>query len=414
MKKILTAVDNPTLNIRIRDEKELKIIGKDIPYKEGIIEFLEKNKNIDIIIISENLPGEIETENLIQNINKINKEIKIMYILEKSNEQKEKKLKELNINEIYYNNKINIEEIIKILKEEEINKEEMKQEIEKLKKIIEKEKARKNTLNKIKFNKVLYLLKNKKNKILKSKINNNKIIKNIIIKNKINNNKIKKQKKNIKKYKKIINIIGNKNVGKTTLSLFLGNFLANKNNKILFLKIKNYKNKKNNKIKNQIKKENKKIYKEKKIKDKKIEKIRNNIFIKEILDSKKDLKENIKKIEKYLEFFDYLIVDTNKIKETKITQEFIKKGAKNILIAEANLLGIKESLSFIENLEKNRIINKEGLHIVVNRYNFDSLIKDLVNKIFYFSNSINYIKKENQTNKIEKNLKKIYRSIIKI
>lgn len=414
MKKILTAVDNPTLNIRLRDEKELKIIGKDIPYKEGIIEFLEKNKNIDIIIISENLPGEIETENLIQNINKINKEIKIMYILEKSNEQKEKKLKELNINEIYYNNKINIEEIIKILKEEEINKEEMKQEIEKLKKIIEKEKARKNTLNKIKFNKVLYLLKNKKNKILKSKINNNKIIKNIIIKNKINNNKINKQKENINKYKKIINIIGNKNVGKTTLSLFLGNFLANKNNKILFLKIKNYKNKKNNKIKNQIKKENKKIYKEKKIKDKKIEKIRNNIFIKEILDSKKDLKENIKKIEKYLEFFDYLIVDTNKIKETKITQEFIKKGAKNILIAEANLLGIKESLSFIENLEKNRIINKEGLHIVVNRYNFDSLIKDLVNKIFYFSNSINYIKKENQTNKIEKNLKKIYRSIIKI
>ena len=406
MKKILTAVDNPTLNIRLRDEKELKIIGKDIPYKEGIIEFLEKNKNIDIIIISENLPGEIETENLIQNINKINKEIKIMYILEKSNEQKEKKLKELNINEIYYNNKINIEEIIKILKEEEINKEEMKQEIEKLKKIIEKEKARKNTLNKIKFNKVLYLLKNKKNKILKSKINNNKIIKNIIIKNKINNNKINKQKENINKYKKIINIIGNKNVGKTTLSLFLGNFLANKNNKILFLKIKNYKNKKNNKIKNQIKKENKKIYKEKKIKDKKIEKIRNNIFIKEILDSKKDLKENIKKIEKYLEFFDYLIVDTNKIKETKITQEFIKKGAKNILIAEANLLGIKESLSFIENLEKNRIINKEGLHIVVNRYNFDSLIKDLVNKIFYFSNSINYIKKENQTNKIEKNLKK--------
>ena len=414
MKKILTAVDNPTLNIRLRDEKELKIIGKDIPYKEGIIEFLEKNKNIDIIIISENLPGEIETENLIQNINKINKEIKIMYILEKSNEQKEKKLKELNINEIYYNNKINIEEIIKILKEEEINKEEMKQEIEKLKKIIEKEKARKNTLNKIKFNKVLYLLKNKKNKILKSKINNNKIIKNIIIKNKINNNKINKQKENINKYKKIINIIGNKNVGKTTLSLFLGNFLANKNNKILFLKIKNYKNKKNNKIKNQIKKENKKIYKEKKIKDKKIEKIRNNIFIKEILDSKKDLKENIKKIEKYLEFFDYLIVDTNKIKETKITQEFIKKGAKNILIAEANLLGIKESLSFIENLEKDRIINKEGLHIVVNRYNFDSLIKDLVNKIFYFSNSINYIKKENQTNKIEKNLKKIYRSIIKI
>lgn len=414
MKKILTAVDNPTLNIRLKEEKDIKIIGKDIPYKEGILEFLEKNKNIDIIIISEKLQGEIETENLIQNLNKINKEIKIIYILEKENEEKEKKLKELNIDEIYYNNKIDIEEIIKILKEEDIDKEEMKQEIEKLKKIIEKEKARKNTLNKNQYNKVLYLLKKQKNKILKNKIKNNKIIKNRIIKNNINKNRINKQNKNINKYKKIINIIGNKNVGKTTLSLLLGNYLAKKNNKILFLKIKNYKNKKNSKIKNQIKKEKKKIYKKKKVKDKEIKKIKNNIFIKEILDSKKDLKENIKKVEKYLDFFDYLIVDANKIKETKITQEFIKKGGKNIQIVEANLLGIKESLTFIENLEKNKIIKKESLHIVVNRYNFDSLIKDLVNKIFYFSNSLNYIKKEKQTNKIEKNLKKIYKSIIKI
>ena len=414
MKRILTAIDNPTLNIRLKEEKEIKIIGKDIPYKEGILEFLEKNKNIDIIIISEKLQGEIETENLIQNINKINKEIKVIYILEKENEEKEKKLKELNIDEIYYNNKINIEKIIKILKEEDIDKEEMKQEIEKLKKIIEKEKARKNTLNKNQYNKVLYLLKKQKNKILKNKIKNNKIIKNRIIKNNINKNRINKQNKNINKYKKIINIIGNKNVGKTTLSLLLGNYLAKKNNKILFLKIKNYKNKKNSKIKNQIKKEKKKIYKKKKVKDKEIKKIKNNIFIKEILDSKKDLKENIKKVEKYLDFFDYLIVDANKIKETKITQEFIKKGGKNIQIVEANLLGIKESLTFIENLEKNKIIKKESLHIVVNRYNFDSLIKDLVNKIFYFSNSLNYIKKEKQTNKIEKNLKKIYKSIIKI
>ena len=414
MKRILTAIDNPTLNIRLKEEKEIKIIGKDIPYKEGILEFLEKNKNIDIIIISEKLQGEIETENLIQNINKINKEIKVIYILEKENEEKEKKLKELNIDEIYYNNKINIEKIIKILKEEDIDKEEMKQEIEKLKKIIEKEKARKNTLNKNQYNKVLYLLKKQKNKILKNKIKNNKIIKNRIIKNNINKNRINKQNKNINKYKKIINIIGNKNVGKTTLSLLLGNYLAKKNNKILFLKIKNYKNKKNSKIKNQIKKEKKKIYKKKKVKDKEIKKIKNNIFIKEILDSKKDLKENIKKVEKYLDFFDYLIVDANKIKETKITQEFIKKGGKNIQIVEANLLGIKESLTFIENLEKNKIIKKESLHIVVNRYNFDSLIKDLVNKIFYFSNSLNYIKKEKQKNKIEKNLKKIYKSIIKI
>ena len=243
MKRILTAIDNPTLNIRLKEEKEIKIIGKDIPYKEGILEFLEKNKNIDIIIISEKLQGEIETENLIQNINKINKEIKVIYILEKENEEKEKKLKELNIDEIYYNNKINIEEIIKILKEEDIDKEEMKQEIEKLKKIIEKEKIKNNKINKIKLEKILYLLKKEKNKIL----NNN-----------INKKKIKKQEKQNNKYKKIINLIGNKKVGKTTISLSLGNYLAKRNNKILFLKIKNKENKKLYKIK-KYKKVKKKI-----------------------------------------------------------------------------------------------------------------------------------------------------------
>ncbi len=397
MKKILTAVDNPTLNIRLKEEKDIKIIGKDIPYKEGILEFLEKNKNIDIIIISEKLQGEIETENLIQNLNKINKEIKIIYILEKENEEKEKKLKELNIDEIYYNNKIDIEEIIKILKEEDIDKEEMKQEIEKLKKIIEKEKIKNNKINKIKLEKILYLLKKEKNKIL----NNN-----------INKKKIKKQEKQNNKYKKIINLIGNKKVGKTTISLSLGNYLAKRNNKILFLKIKNKENKKLYKIK-KYKKVNKKIYTKKILKDKKIKKIKNNIFMKEILDSKKNLKENLNKIEKYLEFFDYLIVDTNKISKEVITQEIIKKGAKNLLIIKSNILGIKESLSLIKSLEKNKIINKESLHIILNMNNIDSLIKDLVKKIFKFSTTINYIKKEKRIDKIEKHLKKIYNSSIK-
>ena len=108
MKKILTAINNSALNEKLKKENIAEIIGRDIQYKEGIIEILEKNKNIDLIIISENLPGEITIENLIKNINKINEKIKIIYILEKENIELEKKLNKYYIYNIYYNNKITL------------------------------------------------------------------------------------------------------------------------------------------------------------------------------------------------------------------------------------------------------------------------------------------------------------------
>ena len=47
MKKILTAINNSALNEKLKKENIAEIIGRDIQYKEGIIEILEKNKNID-------------------------------------------------------------------------------------------------------------------------------------------------------------------------------------------------------------------------------------------------------------------------------------------------------------------------------------------------------------------------------
>ena len=43
MKKIITAVNNPNLNEKLKNENYIEVIGKDIQYKEGILEFLEKN-----------------------------------------------------------------------------------------------------------------------------------------------------------------------------------------------------------------------------------------------------------------------------------------------------------------------------------------------------------------------------------
>ncbi|MBP3501930.1 MAG: hypothetical protein J6K42_00395, partial [Clostridia bacterium] len=77
MIKIVTALGNPNLNNELNKYREFEIIGKDIQYMDGIIEILELNANIDYLIISEILDGQISLENLIDIIYKINKKIKI-------------------------------------------------------------------------------------------------------------------------------------------------------------------------------------------------------------------------------------------------------------------------------------------------------------------------------------------------
>ena len=106
MTKIITAIGNPKLNEEIKKERNIQIICKDIPYKEGILEILEKEIEIDYIIIDEKLPGEISLGNLIEKIIEINEKIKIIITVKKENK-----------NNINFNNK----KIIKILYENEIN-----------------------------------------------------------------------------------------------------------------------------------------------------------------------------------------------------------------------------------------------------------------------------------------------------
>lgn len=393
MKRILTAINNPVLNEELRKKEYIEVIGKDIQYKEGIIETLENNKNkkIDIIIISEELPGTIENKKLLELIKNKNEKIKIIYILEKENIIKEKELKELNINSIYYNNKITLEEIINRISENEINKEEeMKKEIEKLKKIIEKN-------NKINKKKII--------KIISEKINN-KFKKRE--KNKIKNNKNKNNKKS--KNKKIIKIIGSPKTGKTTFAIILSEKLRKKNKKILLIDLdKNKKSltkkilKKNKIIKkyedktgkikyikklNKRKKIKRKIYNKKiKIKRKELKKINDNIFILNVKNKK--TKNIINDIEKYEIFFDYIIVDTKNKNDLKI----LNKKSENVLIINGKNLGIQELERIFYIDQKNSHKSQKSLHIVINKVNKKTIMKDILEKIFNNIESITYIKK---------------------
>ena len=203
MKKIITAINNPKLNEELKKERNFEIIGKDIQYREAILEILEKNNKIDLIILSEKIPGEIQLEKLIKKIKFANEKIKIIFILEKENKELEKILIKNNIIDIYYNNKINLKELIKIIKKEEINIEE---EIIKLKKIIEE--------------KNISYDESKKHKI--------KILSNW--KNRIKNSPIL-----LNMSTKIITFSGNYKSGKSTLSLIISQYLSEKNYKVLLV-----------------------------------------------------------------------------------------------------------------------------------------------------------------------------------
>ena len=137
MIKILTAFGNQNINDKLREIEEFEVLENDIFYREGILEFLEENKDIDVIVLCENLCGDIEIEELIKKIKIINCDIDIFFILERKNLELENLLKKQNIKNIFYNEEIDFDDFVdKIKNFKNKDDEKLKQEILKLKNII--------------------------------------------------------------------------------------------------------------------------------------------------------------------------------------------------------------------------------------------------------------------------------------
>lgn len=337
--KIITALGNEIINIKLREKNEHEIIWKDIQYQEALIEILEKNKDIELLILSSILPGELNIKELINIIKYKNPKIEIIIILEKEDEKIIEFIISKGINNIYYNNKISFEEIIKKIKEIE-NKNIINNKINKLEEII--------------------LEKNKKNylKILINKFN--------YLKNKL---KIKLIKINNKKNNKIISIIGDKKSGKTIFSLLFS--LNIKNKKILIIDV-NYKE---NNMKTILGKKSKSNF----IKWKKNIDI---IFI----DNKEDDANNQKGkeltkdlVEKISCKYDYVVIDVDSVEKRK---DLIKKSNKIICIVEANLLGIKETKRILEEVVNKQKNQKNKVKIVFNKHENTAIKNSILSKMF--------------------------------
>lgn len=404
MKKIITAIGNEILNKKLKKENDFEVIIEDIQYKEGIIEYLEKENNIDILIISELLPGNIELKELIEKIKNINSNIEIIIFLENKNTELENYLYAKGIYNIFYNNQIEIEEIIKIINNKNI---EINNELKEIKQM---------------------LLEKQKNKV-----NNKKIILNKLI-NIFN----KKQKYDLKE-EKIISVTGTNGVGKSIFTINLANSLSNSKNKILIidfdilnnslhtiLGIKKYSQKIRNKIKNNN------LLKEIKIEEL-IIKINSKIDlvsgINLLFDSKyKISSEKVKNIlSKLKEKYEIIIIDTSSECFFDYTKEIIKNSNLNIFILEANLLEIKKAKNLLNIYINNWKIPQESINILFNKYNENSIDISILKKIFSefnilgklsFNPQYNLIINKNNINKLNTILKnehlKINRNLLKI
>ena len=418
MKKIITAIGNENLNRKLNKEKNLEIIGEDIQYKEGILEFLEKEKNIDFLILSELLPGQIDIKELIEKIKIINPYIQIILFLEKENKELENYLYAKGIYFIFYNNQINYFEIIKLINNEEENlNKKLKIELDELKKkILEKENKNNKKINI--FNKI----KNKSEK----NINKNNLL-NINFNNSKNNNLNNKNKE-------IICVTGTSGVGKSIFSINLAKSFMENKNKILIidfdilnnslhtiLGIKKYPEK----IKNKIKNNN--LLDEIKIEDL-IIKINNKLDlisgINLLFDSKYKISSiKIKNIlEKLKQIYEIIIIDTSSECFFDYTKEIIKNSNVNIFITEANLLEIKKAKNLLNIYINDWNIPQNNFNILFNKYNENSIDISILKNIFSgfsilgkldINSKYNLLINKNNINSLEKNLKNEYLKINK-
>ena len=363
MNKVITAIGNEFINNKLLKENNIKVISKDIPYVEGVFEVIEKNQ-VDFLIINVEIINEINIDNFIRKIKKMNKKINLIFILEKTNKLIENKLIKNNIKFYFYNKKIKNTDLI----------DKIKNEINGIKKYS----------NKMIYNNNLKI--RKKNNIKKEykKIN----YENIYCFYSENSEKNKIIIINFINYLKKINY-------KKILIINLNIFLEIKNNskKIIYKKSKKifyhnfnvYLNKIDNTL-DSISGLDFILKKEKNVNQK--NRIITDIFLKE------------------LRKYDAIVVNADITNKLKISSVLLENIEKNILLIEPSLLGIRRGMEFIEENSINKLDNKQGLHIVMQNNNKKAINKKIIKECFKKFNVIGQTKNN-------KNNFNLYKKIVK-
>ena len=428
MKKVITAIGNKNVSEKLKVEKNIQIIGTDIQYQEGILEALEKETDINFLIISENIIGELNIIQLIEKIKLTNKNLKIIVILENKKEELENILIAKGIYKIIYHNQVEIKDIINLIREENNNKEneELKKEINNLKKLIMENNQIKNDKNNHK--------EEKKNKLdnYSEKINfHDKIKKEIekVIqkklpkKNLFNRQLVTNQMK--LNQKEIISISGPSGVGKSIITVNLAKSLTYEKKKVLMidfdilnnslhtiLGVKKYPAKIEREIKNHSTTNVDKNKREEFNVENFIININKRMDLISVTNLLFGTKEKFnpfiieKIINKLKEKYNTIIIDTSSECFFDITKNIIQLSNKNIFVTETNILEIKKAKELLNIYINEWKISKEKFNILFNKYDEECVDMNLLKCIFCEFNILGVLKYNVKYNKlINKNIK---------
>lgn len=400
----------------MKNEFDLKFF--DIQYKEGIIELLSEYSDIDFIIVNDEIPGEYETEKLINDIYKINNKIKIILISKNEYKNVYGKLEKYNfgiIKEIINEKKSN-KKIYKKCSD--------KKELDMSEKFLKEKFEERNTENKS-------LKKDINNKISKNKnLKSDNYLKDIKSYNQIYT-KVNITSSNNNKRGKVISIIGANGVGKSVFSIMLSRKLVNKKIIIIdfdffneslhsILKVDKYSQKiKNNSTKGKIN-----------INDFIINTSYENVDLISGLNiifdyDKEKNSENINRVVKQLKrSYDIVIIDTSLQSFLDYTKKILEISDENIMISGANLLEVKKTKRLLQIYNEEWQISKNKIKLVFNKCTKNSIDNKTLKKIFYGYKIIGKIKLSDyydivinnstqRINTIEKEIKEIGEKIIK-
>ena len=406
MINILTAIGNENINDQLNKINNINIVFKDIQYREGILEILELYKDIDILIISDNIDGQVSFNDLFDKINILVKNIKIIFIIERKNDKNLNELKKEAIYKIIQSKDFNINNLIniinncsgkqinsiKIIEDNEINNgvnkdinEDIKEELKKLKEIIINNQIK----GKIKNNKINKVNKNInfKNLVKKIKINlNNKG--NIKYINKLNSKNIEKNKMNTYNQNKckVIYITGCHGIGKSIFTVNLSKIEMILKRKILIIDL----DIKNNSINTILgKPKNNVNNNDGKVKINKYVDLLSTYNLLDDLENNEEILKLIKKLNtiiiKNRKYYDYILIDSNdtdSFKEIKDRIDIINNCNMIIFLSGTNLLEVNKSVKLLDKYINNLKIDIKKLNIIFNKYDRYSIKREILNNIF--------------------------------
>ena len=371
--KIITALGDSYINNKLREEKKYEIIGKDIQYQEGVLEILEENNNIDVVILTNNIPSEIDFKTLINKIIYLNNKIQIIVFLKEKSCEMEQFLNSKKIYKIYFFDKYNFNLFLNTFsKNIKKTNDEITTEIKELKGLIFNNKSINFEKNEMPYsNNIEEKNENKNIKIFSQNILNKKNITSNDCPTKDNINSIEK---------KIITVAGAAGSGKSIFSCVFSKLLEYKEQKILLIDFDEYKscytifgvkNNKNNILENKIQRISKNIYC-----------LDGNTF--NIIEMN-DLLDKVRKD------FDFIIIDIHTIIKKEFLLTILNKSNYIFFLIIPNLLEIKKSKTILEVYDWDININKNKIKILFNKCCNNNISRDILNEIFYKYEILNYL-----------------------